>query len=145
MQFSVNEKLTCETDIMLWSLVTSELAQLDIYGCRNNVFMILLEKSTSKVFSVDSFFKKNNRNLNVSRNNILGVPREIMFSEYNENDFLTSTKILCFNFIFYVLYFKSNRKYWSNIYWILEYWYITIHSLRPPRPSKTTRTFKSYL
>ena len=111
MQFSVNEKLTCETDIMLWSLVTSELAQLDIYGCRNKVFMILLEKSTSKVFSVDSFFKKNNRNLNVSRNNILGVPREIMFSEYNENDFLTSTKILCFNFIFYVLYFKSNRKY----------------------------------
>ena len=145
MQFSVNEKLTCETDIMLWSLVTSELAQLDIYGCRNKVFMILLEKSTSKVFSVDSFFKKNNRNLNVSRNNILGVPREIMFSEYNENDFLTSTKILCFNFIFYVLYFKSNRKYWSNIYWILEYWYIKIHSPRPSRPSKTTRTFKSYL
>ena len=56
MQFSVNEKLTCETDIMLWSLVTSEFVQLDIYGCRNDVFMILLEKSTSKVFSVDPFF-----------------------------------------------------------------------------------------
>ena len=37
MQFSVNKKLTGETDIILWSLVTSELAQLDIYGCRNKL------------------------------------------------------------------------------------------------------------
>ena len=46
--------------------------------------MILLERRTSIVFSVDHYYHlKNNRNLNIFPINILGVPRK-MFLKYNE-------------------------------------------------------------
>ena len=83
--------------------------------------MILLEKSTSIIFSIDTLSSlKNIRNWNIFLINILGVPREHRFQ----------TKISMISWcqsILYIFIVNSNqfdlkhKTCWSDVYWILKF------------------------